>query len=57
MVQPSPFFYRVCRIINGTVWTVYCVCTGAYTMILTQVLGIVSAVTAIWRLDIKKKKE
>lgn len=57
MVQPSPFFYRVCRIINGSVWTVYCVCAGAYTMILTQVLGIVSAVTAIWRLDIKKKRE
>ena len=57
MVQPSPFFYRVCRIINGAIWTIYCVCAGAYTMILTQVLGMVSAATAIWRLDIKKKEK
>ena len=57
MVQPSPFFYRICRIFNGGIWTVYCVCAGAYTMILTQVLGMVSAGTAIWRLDIKKKEK
>ncbi len=51
------FMYRVLRITNGVNWTVYCLCTGAYTMILTQALGIVSAVTAIIRLDIKKKEK
>lgn len=56
MLLSRPFMYRVLRIANGVNWTVYCLCTGAYTMILTQALGIVSAVTAIIRLDIKKKK-
>jgi len=55
MLLARPFMYRILRIVNGIIWTIYCLCTGAYTMILTQALGIVSALTAIIRLDIKKK--
>ena len=55
MLLAKPLMYRILRIVNGVNWTVYCLCTGAYTMILTQMLGVISAVTAIIRLDIKKK--
>ena len=55
MLLAKPFMYRILRIVNGVNWTIYCLCTGAYTMILTQALGVISAVTAIIRLDIKKK--
>ena len=57
ILQTKPFRYRVLRIVNGIVWSIYGLCVGAYTGILTQMLGVFSAVAAIWRLDIKKKEK
>ena len=57
VVQAKPMYYRIFRIGNGISWIVYCLFSSAYTMILMQALGIFSGVTAILRLDIKKKEK
>ncbi len=57
VLQSKAGNYRILRVTNAVVWIVYCVCAQAYTMILMQILCIISAVTAIIRLDIKKKKD
>ena len=50
--------YRIMRITNGCLWITYHAIAGnPYSLILNQVLCIISAATAIWRLDIKKKKQ
>lgn len=57
MLQSKAGNYRVLRITNAVVWIVYCVCAQAYSMILMQILCIVSGVSAILRLDVKKKEK
>ena len=56
VVQTKSSNYRIIRIINAVVWIVYCLCSRAYSLILAHALGIVSGITAIIRLDIKKEK-
>ena len=47
--------YRLMRAGNAAAWIVYCACSGAYTMILMQGLGLCSCIAAILRLDVKRK--
>lgn len=50
--------YRIMRITNGALWITYHAVAGnPYSLILNQLLCIVSAVTAIIRLDVKHKKQ
>ena len=50
--------YRIMRIVNGGMWITYHAIAGnPYSLILNQLLCIISALTAIWRLDIKKKEK
>ena len=56
VVQTKSSNYRIIRIINAVVWIVYCLCSRAYSLILAHALGIVSGITAILRLDVKKEK-
>ena len=58
VLQTKARNYRIMRIANGTLWiSYYLLSAGAFTLILNQALCMISALTAIWRLDIKKKKE
>lgn len=50
--------YRIMRITNGGLWITYHAIAGnPYSLILNQLLCIISAVLAIIRLDIKKKEK
>jgi len=57
VVQSKAGYYRILRVANAAVWITYCVCSGAYTMILMQSLSICSGVAAILRLDVKRKEK
>ena len=57
VVQAKAAGYRLMRAGNAAAWIVYCACSGAYTMILMQGLGLCSCIAAILRLDIKKKEK
>ena len=55
--QKKPTLYRIIMLLNGTVWTVYDIVVGAYSMLATHIFVIVSALIGIIRLDILKKNE
>ena len=42
--------------LNGAVWIIYDVSVGAYTMIITHIITVLSALIGIIRFDIKKKQ-
>lgn len=56
VLQTKSSGYRLFQIGKGTVWIVYCLCSQAYSLILAHALSIVSGITAIIRLDVKRKE-
>ena len=55
--QKKPTNYRIIMLLNGSVWIVYDLVLGAYTMLATHIMIVVSALIGIIRLDILKKNE
>ena len=57
LMQEKPSKYRIFMLVNGVVWMVYDGCVGAYTMLLSHVITVISSLTGILRLDLKMKGE
>jgi len=57
IMQEKPSKYRIFMLMNGVVWMVYDGCVGAYTMMLSHVITVISSLTGILRLDLKMKGE
>ena len=56
VVQTKSSGYRIFLDRKRTVWIVYYLCSQAYSLILAHSLSIISCITAIIRLDIKKEE-
>lgn len=54
ITQEKPSVYRILILINGLIWVVYDLNVGAYTMILSHALTVLSALIGIIRLDLKR---
>lgn len=55
VVQMETSKYRLFIMVNASCWILYDFITGAYTLMLTQILILLSVIIAIVRLDRKKK--
>ena len=55
--QKKPTNYRIILLLNGTIWLIYDIVMGAYTMLASHIITMGSALLGIIRLDILKKKE
>lgn len=55
--QKKPTNYRIILLLNGTIWLIYDVFMGAYTMLASHIITVGSALLGIIRLDILKKPE
>lgn len=55
--QAKPSVFRILSLINGLSWVIYDIGIGAYTMIITHSIVIVSAVIGIIRLDLKRNNK
>lgn len=57
LIQKKSKNYRMIMLLNGTVWAIYDVCIGAYTMLASHIITFGSALLGIIRLDVLKKTE
>ncbi|MBQ7039999.1 MAG: YgjV family protein [Clostridia bacterium] len=57
IAQEKPSKYRMFMLFNGIIWMIYDVLVGAYTMMLSHVITVISSLAGILRLDLKRKEE
>ncbi len=57
LAQKKPTNYRIILLLNGTIWLIYDVFMGAYTMLASHIITVGSALLGIIRLDLLKKTE
>ena len=55
--QQKPSKYRILILLNGAVWMIYDIFIGAYGMLASHAVTVVSALSGIIRFDIMKKEE
>ena len=55
LVCERPSIYRIFMVANGSIWFIYDINVGAYTMIISHVATAISACVGIIRLDLKDK--
>lgn len=57
LAQAKPSVFRILSLLNGLSWVIYDIGIGAYTMLITHGIVIVSAVIGIIRLDLKRNNK
>ena len=57
LTQKNPRNYRIVLLLNGAIWIAYDLFVGAYSMLASHIITVVSALSGIIRLDILKKSE
>ena len=55
LVCEKPSIYRIFMVANGSIWFIYDINVGAYTMIISHVATAISAGVGIIRIDLKDK--
>ena len=57
LIQKKPTYYRIIILLNGALWIIYDIFLKNYTMLISHIITVASAVIGIIRMDILRKNK